>query len=305
MTNATSDRIFWRVSFGAPATAMPALLEELEDVAQSVAIFEDEVGSEAETLSWRVDLLFDARPEIAGLRSRLVRLCRPHGFAPNGLSLGTVAEEEWQRAMAARMPPVQVGRFVVHGEAAAEDVPPASVPVQVEAGMAFGSGEHATTQACLAAMELIAGRRPVRRVLDLGCGSGVLAIAAAKRWPARVVAADNDPVAVRVAAENAAINGVAGRVRSVLSEGWSSRLVRRRGPYDLVLANILADPLCAMAADLGRHLAPGGHAILSGFLEGQVEAVTRAHARHGLRPRFRVDRSPWVALVLRRWRGGG
>lgn len=303
MTSEASDRVFWRVSFGAPVSAMPALLDGLEEVAQSVAIFEDEVGAEQETLSWRVDLLFDARPEIAGLRSSLVRVCRPYGFAPNGLSLDTVAEADWRRAMAARTPPVQVGRFVVHSESAAAEVPPASVPVQVEAGLAFGSGEHATTQACLAAIEMIAGRRPVRRVLDLGCGSGVLAIAAAKRWPARVVAADNDPVAVGVAAENARINGVAGRIRSVLSDGWSSGLVRRRAPYDLVLANILADPLCEMAPDLGRHLAPGGYAILSGFLEGQVEGVTRVHARYGLRPRFQMTRSPWVALVLRRWGG--
>ncbi len=299
MTGDLGGTSVWRVSFGAPAGAMPALLEELEGVAESVAIFEDEVGPDTETISWRVDLLFDVRPEIAGLRSRLVRLCRRHGFAPNGLSLTSVAEAEWLRATATRTPPVRVGRFVVHGKSAADEVGPDALPVQIEAGLAFGSGEHATTQACLAAIGRIAGRHRVARVLDLGCGSGVLAIAAARRWPARVVAADNDPVAVRVAAENARINDVAGRVRCVLSDGWSSREVRRRGPYDLVLANILADPLCRMARDLGRHLAPGGQAILSGFLDRQVQVIVGAHARFGLRPLLRIDRPPWVALVLR------
>jgi ribosomal protein L11 methyltransferase len=135
-------------------------------------------------------------------------------------------------------------------------------------------------------------------VLDLGCGSGVLAIAAAKCWPARVLAVDNDPIAVRVAGTNAAINGVAQRMRVVLAEGYAHSSVRRIRPFDLVLANILADPLIELAPALRAHLAPGGRAVLSGLLDRQADAVIAAHRAQGMRLLDRIADGPWTALVL-------
>jgi ribosomal protein L11 methyltransferase len=170
-------------------------------------------------------------------------------------------------------------------------------------GLAFGSGEHATTRGCLLALDDLARRRRLRRVLDLGCGSGVLAIAAAKTWPARVLAADNDPVAVAVAAENAALNGVADRVRVVESDGYRHPAIGAGGPYDLILANILADPLRGFARDLARRLAPGGAAVLSGIVDHQVRPVVLAHRPYGLRLRRTIAIGPWATLVLGRTRG--
>jgi ribosomal protein L11 methyltransferase len=136
-------------------------------------------------------------------------------------------------------------------------------------------------------------RRP-KRVLDLGCGAGILAIAAAKRFHARVMAADNDPVAVAVARENMIRNGVSARVRCRLSNGYGA--VRAAGPFDLILANILADPLCAVARDTARNLAPGGTVVLSGLLDRQADRVVAAH--RGLRLRRTIGDGPWVTLVM-------
>ena len=129
---------------------------------------------------------------------------------------------------------------------------PGLCPIEIDAGLAFGSGEHATTRSCLAAIDRLARQRRFVRVLDVGCGSGVLAIAAAKCWPAAVLAVDNDPIAVRVARDNAELNGVGERVRAELAEGYGHPFVRRRRPYDLILANILADPLIELAPALRR-----------------------------------------------------
>jgi ribosomal protein L11 methyltransferase len=165
--------------------------------------------------------------------------------------------------------------------------------------MAFGSGEHGSTRGCLRALERIAHRRP-RRILDLGSGSGILAMAAARLLRRPVLATDHDPWSVRVAARNAAANGVGRLVRTRLADGWRSAAPRRGGPYDLVLANILARPLCGMAKDLSLHLAPGGTAILAGLLAEQARMVLAAHRRRGLRLDFMLREGPWTTLVLRR-----
>lgn len=290
----------WRASFIAPASAMPGLLEAVEELAVSTSVFEHEADDAAETVSWRVDLMLAEEPDIAALRKVLAPRCKAFGFRLGELSAERVPEEDWLAVTARSHPPVLAGRFAVHGEHARDQVPEGLLRVQVEAGLAFGSGEHATTQACLEALDRIATVRRFRRVLDMGCGSAVLAIAAARCSPCRVIAADNDPVAVRVAAENTVINNVAARVRCLVSDGYANPAVRRAAPYDLVLANILADPLCEMAGDLARHLAPGGMAILSGFLDRQVEKVARAHRDRGLRVRWQFDRTPWAALVVER-----
>lgn len=290
----------WRARLRTRGPLMPDLLESFDEEALSVSLFEVEDEATAEPVGWRIDLLYRDRPDAAALVAALRPLCEAAGAEVEEIAVEPFAPEDWVAASQLRLPPVVAGRFVVHGSHAREGLPSGLVPIEIDAGLAFGSGEHATTRACLAAIDRLARRRRFRRVLDLGCGSGVLAIAAARCWPARVVAVDNDPVAVRVAAENARANGVADRVAVALAEGYAHPLVRRHRPFDLITANILADPLIELAGALRRHLAPGGHAVLSGLLDRQAGAVLAAHARHGLFLIGRIDHGPWTALVLRR-----
>ena len=191
--------------------------------------------------------------------------------------------QDWLAASAMQQEPVQVGRFFIHGPKDRDRLPAGALPIEVEAGLAFGLGEHATTQACLEAIDRIARVHRFRRVLDLGCGSGILAMGAARCWPARLVAADYDPVAVRVARENFALNGLAGRITTVVSDGTRHSLIRRRAPYDLVLANILADPLIELAPALTRRVARG-------WLRRALGSA-RPAGRIG-RPGLRCSRSP-------------
>jgi ribosomal protein L11 methyltransferase len=278
---------------------MPDVLERFEDEALSVSVFEIEDEATAEALGWRLDLLFAERPEHASLQPVLAVACAAAGAVLEEIAIVPVADQDWVTATSLRLPPIAAGRFVVHGSHAREALPDGLIPIEIDAGVAFGSGEHATTQSCLQAIDALARRRRFRRVLDVGCGSGVLAIAAAKCWPARVLAVDNDPIAVRVAARNFEINGVADHARAVVADGYRHVSIRRAAPFDLILANILANPLIEFAPALRQHLAPGGHAVLSGLLDRQASTVVAAHVRQGLRLAGRIDQGPWTALILR------
>ena len=288
----------WRASLTIEGAVMPDLLDTLEDEALTVSLLEVEDLETAEPVAWRIEMLFGERPDPAGLRRTIAEALGRRAAALPAIAIEPVAPEDWVAATTVRLPPIPVGRFVVHGAHARDALPPGLVPIEIEAGLAFGSGEHATTSSCLLALDRLARRHRFRRVLDVGCGSGVLAIAAAKCWPAEVIAVDNDPIAVRVAGENARLNGVARQVTTIHADGYSHPLVRRRRPFDLILANILADPLIELAPALRRHLAPGGHAVLSGLLDRQAPAVIAAHGALGLQLRARIDQGPWTALVL-------
>jgi ribosomal protein L11 methyltransferase len=209
----------------------------------------------------------------------------------------------WLARSYSGFPEQHVGRrLTVRGTHLSGPRAPGRITLVLDAGIAFGSGEHGSTRGCLRALELVARRRPVR-VLDLGTGSGILAMAAARLLrPVRggsIRAADNDPWSVRTAADNARLNGLAARIRFVRTDGWRSRSVGAAGPYDFVFANILARPLCGMAAGLAAHLAPGGVAILSGLLTTQARMVLAAHRRRGLVLAFAITDGAWTTLVVR------
>ena len=248
----TAPAELWRVSVRTTGPSMPDVLERFEDEALSVSVFEIEDEATAEALGWRLDLLFAERPEHASLQPVLAAACAAAGAVLEEIAIVPVADQDWVTATSLRLPPIAAGRFVVHGSHAREALPDGLIPIEIDAGVAFGSGEHATTQSCLQAIDALARQRRFRRVLDVGCGSGVLAIAAAKCWPARVLAVDNDPIAVRVAARNFEINGVADHARAVVADGYRHVSVRRAAPFDLILANILANPLIEFAPAL-RH----------------------------------------------------
>lgn len=291
---------FWKSSFVVPAGAVAFFLDKIDAGALSIAAFEVDGAGHGDAQNWRVEMLHGERPDPEDLQILLKPLADAAALGSPSIDIDPVPEADWVKQVQADTPPRRIGRFWIHGSHV--DVPPpaGTRPIRLDAGLAFGSGEHPTTQGCLLAIDHIARRRRFRRVLDMGCGAGMLAIAAAKCWPARGLAVDNDPVAVEVAAENIRQNGEGGRIRTLVSDGYANPKIRRHGPYDLILANILADPLCDMAGDLSRHLAAGGVAVLSGLLARQAARVTAAHGRFGLVLRKRIDIEPWTTLVMSR-----
>ncbi len=205
----------------------------------------------------------------------------------------------WLSRTETSFPEQRVGRrFAIRGTHLGPGRSPGRITLVLDAGVAFGSGEHGSTRGCLRALERVAFRRP-RRILDLGCGSGILAMAAARLLHRPVLATDFDLWSVRVARENAVANGLRNRLRCRLAAGWQPA-ARDGGPYDLVFANILARPLCAMAVKLAANLAPGGTAILAGLLDWQARLVLAAHRRAGLRLDSVAREGTWTTLVMRK-----
>ena len=214
-----------------------------------------------------------------------------------------VEAEGWLARTQAAFPEQRIGRrFVVRGTHLGPEALPGRIVLRLDAGVAFGSGEHGSTRGCLRAFERVVRASRPRRILDLGTGSGILAIAAAKLLHRPALATDIEPWAVRVTRQNARLNGVGPLVRAALAPGWQGRPTRAGAPYDLVFANILARPLCTMANDLARHLAPGGRAILSGLLASQARLVLASHRCQGLVLEHTVQEGRWTTLVVRKAR---
>jgi ribosomal protein L11 methyltransferase len=230
----------------------------------------------------------------------LAPLYQYESITPVPITTSPVEQRDWLAENRAAFPPLHIGRFWVYGSHVTTPRPAASLPLLIEATLAFGSGTHPTTEGCLRAMQMIRRITP-RRVLDLGCGSAILAMAASRLQPScQTIAADNDPIAVRVAARNRAQNAIApAKMRLALSQGLGSRIVRNHAPYDLVLANILAGPLCRMAPDLAPRLAKGGWLILSGILNGQATAVEVAYRQQRLRVWHRIQIGDWKTIIMR------
>ncbi len=286
------------ISLEVPEAAVAAYAAALEDVCASVGMFE---ANEARGL-WRVEGVCRAAPDMAQLSARLALAALVSGIAAEPAA-EMVAAEGWLARTASAFPAQRVGqRFVLRGTHLPAGPEPGRRVLTIDAGVAFGSGEHGSTRGCLRALEAVARRRArrIRHGLDVGTGSGVLALAAATLLKRPMLATDIDPWAVRTARANGALNRVAALVRCARADGWNSPVIRRAAPFDLVFANILARPLCAMAAELAHGLAPGGTAILAGLLGTQAAMVLAAHRRVGLRLERRLDEGKWTTLVLRK-----
>lgn len=282
------------VSVTVPETSLEAYEAALDSACDTVGFFRDDV-----TGDWRVEGVKPVGGCEAELAAGLALAAGLTGFVAT-LERSETPAEGWLARTYAGFPEQQIGRrFAVRGTHLPPHDAPGRITLLLDAGLAFGSGEHGSTRGCLLALQRVAYRRP-RRILDLGTGSGILAIAAARLLHRPVLATDIEPWSVRVAGENAALNGVAHRVRPMLANGWRDARVRAGGPYDLVFANILARPLCLMARDLAANLAPGGTAILAGLLTTQAHAVLAAHRWQGLRLERMIVARPWATLVMRR-----
>jgi len=247
---------------------------------------------------WQVTIYFRDAPDRTALRALAVTAAGPK--AAGALRFATVAAKDWAGASLAGLTPVAAGRFVVHGAHHRAGIPANRIGIEIEAGLAFGTGHHGTTRGCLVALDRICksrGKVPLR-VLDLGTGSGVLAIAAARVLRRRVLATDIDAAAVRVARDNARRNRVGPQIEVLRANGPFAPAIRAGAPYDLVFANILLEPLQRLAAPLTKVIAPGGRIVLSGLLTSQANAAIAAYRALALERRLDID--GWTTLVLKR-----
>ena len=258
----------------------------LESTAYSI-IEEDEAAR-----IWRLDLFPASDIEADALARQLA------AWPALRVVSAPLAQADWLALALSGLPPVRAGRFFVYGAHDAGRVPPNAVALRIEAGAAFGTGHHGTTRGCLVALDRLLKRRRVPSVLDVGTGTGVLAIAAARTGARAVLGADIDPDSVRIAAENAALNRA--RARFVLADGLAHPAIAAAAPFDLVFANILARPLVRLAPAITAALAPGGVAVLSGLLRGQERLVRAAYVARGMRLERRLHEDAWATLILRR-----
>ncbi len=278
----------WKASVTVPkaeSSDLAALFELTPPAPQAVLISEEPFQPNAV-----VEALYDVEPDPAAL-------CTITG---RDVKVEALPDQDWIRSSQQGLPPVRAGRFFVYGAHDKGVVPPGVIPMCIEAGMAFGTGHHETTSLCLTALSELARKRRYTNVLDLGCGTGVLAIAAAKLWRRPVLATDIDPVAVDTARANARANSEAPLFRCGVADGFDAPILKTYAPYDLILANILAAPLTHLAPALCRALAPGGTAVLSGLLRWQENLVLSFYRANGMRLVRCLRDGPWSALLLER-----
>jgi ribosomal protein L11 methyltransferase len=268
------------------------LLEEVFfDGEAAIAAFERPDGR------WDVTLHFADAPDQARLRELVASVAGAE--VAGAITFDTIEAKDWVKASLEDLVPVPAGRFVVHGAHDRARIPPNKLGIEIEAALAFGTGHHGTTRGCLLLLDHVLKAHRPRRVLDLGTGTGVLAIAAAKALHDEVLASDIDPPSVRVARENGMLNHVGKFVRAVSATGFSAPDFAAHGPFDLVLANILANPLRQLAGPMVRHLAPRSLVILSGLLTPQATSVIAAYRARGLVPLRHLKIEGWSSLLLR------
>jgi ribosomal protein L11 methyltransferase len=247
---------------------------------------------------WTVEALYAEEPHIESLRSILEPIEEMTGVTPSQFSIDPVVDIDWVTRSLEGLDPVRAGRFFIYGSHDAGKMPAGVIPLLVDAGQAFGTGHHETTTGCLEFIsELVRpGMRP--NALDIGTGTGILAVAIARLTRCNVLASDIDPVAVRVARENARKNGVAPFIDALTAKGFGHPALRARAPYDLIVANILARPLVSLAPAFAENLKPGGTLILSGILRSQEAMVTSALRSQGLFLHARKPKGDWVTLRI-------
>ncbi|MEM9852950.1 MAG: 50S ribosomal protein L11 methyltransferase [Pseudomonadota bacterium] len=271
------------------AAALGEALERARPEPTGIGVFEVEDVSGL----WEVGAYFVEAPDPVSLDI----LAAAFGAKPFAIS--EMPDIDWVAKVRRELAPVRAGRFFVYGSHDADKVPQEAEPLLIEAAMAFGTGHHGTTKGCLEAFErlLSAGAR-FENVIDVGCGTAVLAMAAARVLNARVTATDIDPVAVEVAQANLAVNGLTERVSCFAAQGFDAPAIAEAAPYDLIFANILKAPLIALAPDMARNAAPGANLILSGILTHQADEVCEVYARHGFNLSHKQEIVDWVSLTL-------
>ncbi|QQA41674.1 50S ribosomal protein L11 methyltransferase [Pelagovum pacificum] len=275
----------------ASAEALGEFLEDLDPAPTGVGVFEMEDGSGL----WEVGAYFTDKPDVIALDL----LAASQGAKP--FLVSELPETDWVAKVRRELAPVEAGRFFVYGSHDADRVPEGRIALLIEASMAFGTGHHGTTLGCLRVLDGLADEGVTKEsVIDVGCGTAVLAMAAARLWPGRVLASDIDEVAVDVAEANVAANDLVGRVRCLEATGVEGEEIAGAAPFDLIFANILKGPLVDLAPSLTGVLSPGGHVILSGLLNEQADDVIAAYSEQGLSLVRREPIGDWTTLLMQR-----
>jgi ribosomal protein L11 methyltransferase len=291
LTPSTSRASF---AIGSEQTAkrvVDLLTESFFEGQAAIAAFESPGGR------WDVTVHFAEAPDQASIRE-LVRLAAGDEVA-QGITFDAIEAKDWVKTTLEGLVPVRAGRFIVHGSHDRAKVAPNQLGIEIEAALAFGTGHHGTTRGCLLLLDHVLRAYRPRRVLDVGTGTGVLAIAAAKALQSKVLASDIDPLSVVTARENARLNGAGNLVQTIQASGFSAREFAEHGPFDLVLANILANPLKQMATPMTRHLARSAMVILSGLLPPQATGVIAAYRARGLVLLKHLQIEGWSILLMR------
>ena len=294
----------WRVTLPCTRAEAEALSEDIPQFAalEAPPVLVTSEADQARPDAWRLDAYFEKRPGKADLA--LLKSLVPSA-AGTRAAAERVGDADWVTLSQQGLEPIRAGRFFVHTPAHRDSAPPDLIAFEIDAGRAFGTGQHETTTGCLLALDALKKEGAhFADIADIGTGTGLLAFAAMRLWPAtRAIASDIDPVAIEVTAENAAINQVRlgrgrGRLALAVATGLAHRQLQARAPYDLVIANILAGPLIDLAPEVAASLAPGGRLILAGLLDHQADRVAAAYRRQGLMPSRTHSRGDWPTLVM-------
>jgi ribosomal protein L11 methyltransferase len=292
MAGPGSHKAVISLSKGDAETLAATMSELFWPLPDAIGLFDNEDGT------WCVEASFSQMPDEATLREFI----RSQNVSEFTLSFEEIPDADWVSLSQAGLHPVRAGRFFIHGSHDRARAYCHRWAIEIEAGQAFGTAHHGSTLGCLTAIDDLAKRNHFGRVLDIGTGTGVLAIAAARVWSAQIIASDVDPIAQLTAHENIRRNRAASCVHAITATGLGHPLIRESSPYDLVIANILAKPLTAMAQDIAKALRPGGVVILSGITRKQAGHVAAAYRAVGFAHLARYTSSEWVTLTLRRTR---
>ena len=291
--------MLYMLALRVPQTAAGAVADLLEglDEPMALAVTQLEIDKGA---AWRVEAIYDSPPDREAIRAILLPLAQELGLEDLDVVVDAVPERDWVVVSLELLAKIRAGRFIVYGEHDRAKVVPGRYSLEIEASRAFGTGQHETTRGCLLAINRLLPVIKPKRIFDLGCGTAILAMAAQRGWRAKVWAGDNDPQAIIIARETAAKNHLGHQIDLHVAQGFEQAAIRHAAPFDLVLANVLVNPLRDLAPVMRRRIAPGGIVILSGLLNRQAPNLANHYRSLGFTKLFQLKIGDWSTLALRR-----